>query len=50
MASDKLEFRDVYKEYHQRIISYLGRMVGQNEAEDLAQEVFMKVNSGLAGF
>jgi RNA polymerase sigma-70 factor (ECF subfamily) len=50
MANNELKFQDVYKEFHQRISSYLGRMVGKNEAEDLTQEVFMKINRGLGEF
>ena len=50
MANNKLEFRDIYEEFHQRIHRYLERMVGKGEAEDLTQEVFMKVNKGLKEF
>jgi len=50
MASHKLEFRDIYKEFYQRIHLYLERMVGKIEAEDLAQEVFIKVDKGLKDF
>jgi RNA polymerase sigma-70 factor (ECF subfamily) len=50
MASHKLEFCDIYTEYYQRIHLYLERMVGKIEAEDLTQEVFMKVDKGLKDF
>ncbi len=50
MASNKLEFQDIYKEFYERIHRYLERMVGGSEAEDLTQEVFMKVNKALEGF
>ena len=50
MANDKPEFRKIYEEFHQRISSYLERMVGKNDAEDLTQEVFVKVNNGLNEF
>lgn len=44
------EFRDVYNEFHERIHRYLQRMVGDNEADDVAQEVFLRVNEGLKAF
>jgi len=50
MVDDKTEFTDVYKEFHQKIHSYLGRMVGESEAEDLTQEVFIKIDTGLKEF
>jgi len=50
MADNKSDFRDVYEKFHQRIHNYLGRMVGENEAEDLTQDVFVKVNNGLTEF
>ena len=50
MASHNLEFRDIYKEFYQRIHLYLERMVGKIEAEDLTQEVFLKVDKGLKDF
>ena len=40
----------VYKDHCQRILSYLTRLVGEAEAEDLTQEVFLKIGKGLAGF
>jgi len=50
MNKDELDFHSVYDEFHSRIGLYLERMVGKSEAEDLTQEVFMKVNRGLKGF
>ena len=50
MKKDELDFDSVYDEFHARIGRYLERMVGKGEAEDLTQEVFMKVNRGLKGF
>ena len=45
-----MDFHRVYDEFHSRISRYLERMVGKSEAEDLTQEVFIKVNKGLEGF
>jgi RNA polymerase sigma-70 factor (ECF subfamily) len=44
------EFKKIYDNYHPRIFQYLSRMVGPTEAEDIAQDVFNKINSGLEGF
>lgn len=50
MTSHKFKFHNIYKEFYQRIHLYLERMVGKIEAEDLTQEVFMKVDKGLKDF
>ena len=44
------EFQEIYDGFHAKIRFYLGRLVGQAEAEDLTQEAFVKVSRGLAGF
>jgi RNA polymerase sigma-70 factor (ECF subfamily) len=44
------EFEDIYREYRSRIYHYLARMVGQDEAEDLTQEVFVKAGKSLHSF
>lgn len=43
-------FQDVYEEYHTKIRQYLGRIAGDSEAEDLSQEVFLKIDKGLKDF
>lgn len=50
MDKGKSEFDDVYDEFNEKIRRYVERMVGKDEADDLTQEVFMKVNKGLEGF
>ncbi len=50
MNKSKLEFDDVYNEFHEKIGRYVERMVGKDEAEDVTQEVFVKVDKGLEGF
>ncbi|MHC4335838.1 MAG: RNA polymerase sigma factor [Planctomycetota bacterium] len=50
MKETQLEFSDVYEEFHGKISRYLKRMVGEDEAEDLTQEVFVKVSDGLKDF
>lgn len=49
MVSDR-KFNAIFEEYHPRILRYLTRIVGPDEAEDLAQEVFDKISRGLEGF
>ena len=44
------EFIKVYNEYYSKIIQYLSRIVGPNDAEDLAQEIFNKISRNLGGF
>jgi len=44
------DFKKIYDEYYQRIVQYLIRIVGPNDAEDIAQDVFNKINSGLGRF
>ena len=50
MQGATLEFEQVYVAFHERILRYLLRMVGEGEAEDLAQDVFIKINRSLADF
>ncbi len=50
MKDNEMEFSEVYDEFHEKIGRYVERMVGKDEAEDVTQEVVMKVNKGLAGF
>jgi len=42
-----LEFQEVYETFRPGIYRYLTRLVGEDDAEDLTQEVFIKVNRGL---
>jgi RNA polymerase sigma-70 factor (ECF subfamily) len=46
----ELRFQQVYDEFHAKIFRYLARIVGQSEAEDLTQEVFVKVGQALETF
>ena len=45
-----MQFQEIYTEFQPKILHYLSRMMGPEEAEDLTQEVFEKVNRGLDGF
>jgi RNA polymerase sigma-70 factor (ECF subfamily) len=46
----KYHFGKIYDEYYQRIVLYLTRIVGPNDAEDITQDVFAKINRGLREF
>ena len=48
--SSRSEFQEIYDEFHPKIRRYLSRLVGSNEAEDLAQEVFIRVSQSLGQF
>lgn len=50
MTEQDLEFQQIYRDFHPRIQRYLMRMVGENNAEDLTQEVFAKIGQSLKTF
>lgn len=50
MTTTELNFSDIYDEFHEKLHRYLERMVSKNNAEDLTQEVFLKINKGLKDF
>ncbi len=47
---NELRFDDIYASLHPKIVRYLTRLVGETEAEDLAQETFAKVGQSLKDF
>ncbi len=50
MEENKLEFTKLHNEFRPRILRYLRRMVGEYAAEDLTQDVFIKVSNALNSF
>ncbi len=50
MIDHQLSFQDIYDEFQPRIRRYLTRLTGENEGEDLAQEVFARINHALEDF
>jgi RNA polymerase sigma-70 factor (ECF subfamily) len=50
MDKSGLEFQGIYDDFHPKILRYLTNIVGENEAEDLTQEVFVKVSKALKNF
>jgi RNA polymerase sigma-70 factor (ECF subfamily) len=47
---EDLEFKEIYEEFQPKIVPYLRRLLGNQDAEDIAQEVFAKVSRGLESF
>jgi RNA polymerase sigma-70 factor, ECF subfamily len=50
MTQEDLEFEPLYKEFYPRIHRYLTRLIGVKDAEDLTQEVFVKISRALPAF
>ncbi len=50
MGDSELEFQKIYDAFQPKMLRYLKRLVGENEAEDLTQEVFVKVARALENF
>jgi RNA polymerase sigma-70 factor (ECF subfamily) len=44
------KFIKIYHDYYQKIVKYLSRIVGPNDAEDIAQDVFDKISRNISGF
>jgi RNA polymerase sigma-70 factor (ECF subfamily) len=44
------EFQRIHDSFRPRVLRYLTRLVGERDAEDLAQAVMLKVSIGLPGF
>jgi RNA polymerase sigma-70 factor, ECF subfamily len=50
MSSTVLEFQSIHDTFRPKILRYLTRFVGEDEAEDLTQTVMVKVSEGLHNF
>lgn len=50
MSETSLEFQSIHDRFRPRVLRYLKRLVGDGEAEDLAQSVMLKVSEGLSDF
>ena len=50
MIHTDLEFEQIHADFRPKIQRYLIRLVGEPEAEDLTQEVFVKVSRALNNF
>lgn len=49
-AARALDFNTVYSLFYARILRYLSRLVGPDDAEDVSQEVFSKISRSLGEF
>ena len=50
MADGEFNFQKIHDDFRPRMVRYLTRIVGENEAEDLTQEVFAKIDGALKAF
>ncbi len=50
MSAAMPDFQKIHSDFRPKIVRYLTRLVGAAEAEDLTQEVFVKVNRSLISF
>ena len=47
MSHEPPEFARIYDAYHAKVRAYAAKLVGRDDAEDVAQEVFLKVSRAL---
>jgi RNA polymerase sigma-70 factor (ECF subfamily) len=50
MNTASLDFNTLHDQFRPRVLRYVTQLVGETEAEDVAQSVMLKVNEGLSGF
>jgi len=50
MIATEMEFNKIYEEYYPRILNYISKIAGPIQAEDIAQEAFVKVSRNLSSF
>jgi RNA polymerase sigma-70 factor (ECF subfamily) len=50
MDEPRPDLETVYRTYHPRLLRYLNRLIGADEAEDVAQDVFAKIGQALPEF
>src|SRR3990172_431788 len=50
MNNIPLEFQKIYDTFQPKILRYMTRLVGEDDAEDLTQETFVKVHRALENF
>lgn len=50
MEKPDLNFKEIYQNFYAPILRYLTRVAGSHEAEDLTQEVFLKINQSLDSY
>ncbi len=50
MNNEAYEFDNLYQEFQPKVFRYFARLVGDDDAQDLAQETMVKVSRGLDSF
>jgi RNA polymerase sigma-70 factor (ECF subfamily) len=50
MGAATVDFKSLHDQFRPRVLRYVARLVGEADAEDVAQAVMLKVSQGLAGF
>ncbi len=50
MAHVSLGFAEIHAEFRPKLVRYLNGLVGPDDAEDLCQDVFVKIHAGLKDF
>ncbi len=50
VTGNKSAFQEIHDEFRLKVIRYITRMVGEEDAEDLTQEVFIKISQALPAF
>ena len=50
MDVGELQFQEIYDTFQPKVLRYLVRLVGEHDAEDLTQEVFVKIGLRLKTF
>ncbi len=42
-------FSQIYESYHEKVLAYATKLIGRDDADDVAQEVFIKIGRSLEG-
>ncbi len=50
MSEREFNFQKIHDDFRPKILRYLKRIVGEDAAEDLTQDVFIKISTGLKSF
>ncbi len=50
IQTGELQFQEIYEAFQPRVLRYVARLVGEDDAEDLTQEVFVKIDQRLKTF
>lgn len=48
MSDQALDFSRIYEAYHGKVAAYAAKLLGRDEADDIAQEVFVKIRRSLS--